>query len=117
MCGARLERAEAWFDRHGVRRDRPRRLIPVARAAFPYVAGVARMPYGRFLLLTTLGSIPWIAGLGVLGRAVGSNWQSWRHNLEYVDYVGAALLVAVIAYAVVHRARGGGDDAATDVAA
>lgn len=117
MSGARLERSEAWFDRHGVRVIVLSRLIPVARAAFPYVAGVARMPYGRFLLLTTLGSIPWIAGLGVLGRAVGSNWQSWRHNLEYVDYVGAALLVAVIAYAVVHRARGGGDDAATDVAA
>ncbi len=43
----------------------------------------------------------------MLGNAVGSNWQSWRHNLEYVDYVGAALLVAAIAYLIV-RMRGAG---------
>ena len=41
----------------------------------------------------------------MLGRAVGSNWQSWRHNLEYVDYVGAAALVAVIAYLIVRWTR------------
>ena len=45
----------------------------------------------------------------MLGNAVGSNWQSWRHNLEYVDYVGAALLVAAIAYLVIriNRSRRG----------
>ena len=41
----------------------------------------------------------------MLGRAVGSDWQSWRHNLEYVDYVGAALLVVAIAYLIVRIAR------------
>ena len=34
----------------------------------------------------------------MLGREVGSNWQSWRHNLEYVDYAVVALVVAAIAY-------------------
>ena len=81
------------------------RWIPFARAAFPYAAGVARMGYLRFLAFATLGSIVWIAALGVLGNAVGSNWESWRHNLEYVDYVGAALLVAAIAYLIVRLAR------------
>jgi membrane protein DedA with SNARE-associated domain len=75
------------------------------------------MPFVRFLPLTALGSIPWIAGLGLLGREVGSNWQNWRHNLEYVDYVAAALLAALIAYAVIRRIRSGGEDTATDVAA
>ena len=64
------------------------RWIPFARAAFPYAAGVARMPYLRFVTFATIGSIVWIAALGVLGNArSGSPWQSWRHNLEYVDYV------------------------------
>ena len=86
------------------------RCIPFARAAFPYAAGVARMGYVRFLTFATIGSIIWISALGVLGRAVGSNWQSWRHNLEYVDYVGAALLVAAIAYLIVRIARTRGGD-------
>jgi membrane protein DedA with SNARE-associated domain len=63
------------------------------------------MGYVRFLVFATIGSIIWISALGVLGNAVGSNWQSWRHNLEYVDYVAAALLLAAIAYAIVRIAR------------
>jgi len=44
-------------------------------------------------------------GLGVLGREVGSQWQTWRHHLEYVDYVGAVVLVAAIVYLIVRRRR------------
>jgi membrane protein DedA with SNARE-associated domain len=101
----RLERAQRWFERYGAPVIVVSRCIPFARAAFPYAAGVARMGYARFLVFGTIGSIIWISALGVLGNAVGSSWQSWRHNLEYVDYVGAALLVAAIAYLIVRLAR------------
>jgi membrane protein DedA with SNARE-associated domain len=113
----RLQVAHRWFDRYGSPVVFVSRLVPVVRAAFPYAAGVAEMPFARFALFATLGSIPWIAGLGVLGRAVGSNWQSWRHNLEYVDYVGAAIVVGAIVWLIVRRTRGGGGGAAPDVAA
>jgi membrane protein DedA with SNARE-associated domain len=101
----RLDRAHRWFGRYGAPVILVSRCIPFARAAFPYAAGVARMGYARFAIFATIGSIIWISALGVLGNAVGSNWQSWRHNLEYVDYVGAALLVAAIAYLIVRIAR------------
>ena len=101
----RLDRAHRWFDRYGAPVILVSRCIPFARAAFPYAAGVARMGYVRFAVFATLGSIIWITALGVLGSAVGSNWQSWRHNLEYVDYVAAALLVAAIAYLILRIAR------------
>jgi membrane protein DedA with SNARE-associated domain len=105
----RIERAHRWFERFGAPVIILSRCIPFARAAFPYAAGVARMPFGRFLVFATIGSIIWISFLGILGNAVGSDWQSWRHNLEYVDYVAAALLVAAIAYLIVRltRTRGG----------
>ncbi len=83
-------------------------MVPVVRAAFPYAAGVAKMPFGRFFTLATLGSILWIVGLGAARAAVGSSWQSWRHHLEYVDYVGAAIVVAVDRVPVLRRdARAG----------
>jgi membrane protein DedA with SNARE-associated domain len=106
----RLDRAHRWFDRFGTPVIVISRCIPFARAAFPYAAGVARMPYVRFLVFGTLGSIIWISFLGILGNAVGSNWESWRHNLEYVDYVAAALLVAAIAYLIVRIARTRGSE-------
>jgi membrane protein DedA with SNARE-associated domain len=111
----RLERAHGWFEKYGSPAIFISRLLPVIRAAFPYAAGVSEMPFARFLAFATLGSIPWIAGLGVLGRAVGSNWQNWRHNLEYVDYVGAAVVVGAIVYLIVRQFRGpGGGEPAAD---
>jgi membrane protein DedA with SNARE-associated domain len=101
----RLDRAQRWFERYGAPVIVVSRCIPFARAAFPYAAGVARMGYVRFVTFATIGSVIWISALGVLGREVGSSWQSWRHNLEYVDYVGAAALVAAIAYLIVRWSR------------
>jgi membrane protein DedA with SNARE-associated domain len=110
MNKARLDRSHRWFERYGAPVIVVSRVIPFVRAAFPYAAGVAEMPFWRFLGLASLGSIVWITGLGVLGREVGSNWQAWRHHLEYVDYAGAALLVVAIVY-LIRRARRGGNDA------
>lgn len=105
----RLDRANRWFGRYGAPVIMVSRWIPFARAAFPYAAGVARMGYVRFLIFGTIGSVVWISALGLLGDGVGSDWQSWRRHLEYVDYVGAALVVAAIAYLIVriNRSRRG----------
>lgn len=101
----RVDRAHRWFERYGSPVIVLSRCIPFARAAFPYAAGVARMPFGRFFAFALLGSLVWISALGILGNAVGSSWQSWRHNLEYVDYVAAALLLGAIAYLIFRIAR------------
>jgi membrane protein DedA with SNARE-associated domain len=115
MSPRRLDRTGKWFERYGVWMIFFSRFMPLIRAAFPYAAGVAEMPFKRFLALATAGSILWIGGLGFLGRAVGHNWPAWRHHLEYVDYAAAAVVVAVIAYLLFRRSRPGRSDPAVDV--
>jgi membrane protein DedA with SNARE-associated domain len=111
----RLERADRWFERYGSPVIFVSRLIPGVRAVFPYAAGVSQMPFVRFFTFALLGSIVWISGLAVLGREVGTQWPSWRHHLEYGDYVLAALVVLAIAYLVVRRVRSRSrSDAAVD---
>jgi membrane protein DedA with SNARE-associated domain len=105
LSSARLDRATRWFDRYGTPTLFLSRFVPVVRSAFPYAAGVAKVSYRRFLLLTAAGSVLWISGLAVLGREVGSKWQNWRHHLEYVDYVGVAIVVLAIVYLIVRRVR------------
>jgi membrane protein DedA with SNARE-associated domain len=100
-----LDRAHRWFERWGAPVIFISRLLPFVRAAFPYAAGVAEMPYWRFLPLASLGSLIWIGALGVLGYEVGSQWQNWRHHLEYVDYVGAVVVVAAAVYVIVRWMR------------
>jgi len=111
-----LERAHRWFERRGAPVIFLSRLVPAARAAFPYAAGVARMGYLRFAALATLGSIVWITGLAVLGRAVGQSWPSWRSHLEYVDYVAVAVVVLAVIYLVLRRRRGPGGGGPGDLA-
>jgi len=100
-----LDRAHAWFERFGSPVIAVSRLMPLIRAAFPYAAGVAEMTYWRFLAAAAVGSLIWIGGLGLLGRAVGSEWQSWRHYLGYVDYAAAALFVVAVGYLLIRRTQ------------
>jgi membrane protein DedA with SNARE-associated domain len=105
MSPERLERPSRWFERYGSPVIFVSRLLPGVRAVFPYAAGVSEMPFVRFFVFTTLGSIIWISGLAVLGREVGHNWSSWRHHLEYGDYALLVLVALAIVYLVFRRVR------------
>jgi membrane protein DedA with SNARE-associated domain len=72
---ARLDRAEAWFVRRGDLFVFVGRLVPGLRSLVSVPAGMARMPFWRFLLLTALGSMAWNAGLIKLGEALADRWS------------------------------------------
>lgn len=107
LSARRLDKATVWFDRYGSLAVFFSRMVPGARFVFPYAAGVVKMAYPRFITFCALGSIVWITLLAVLGRAVGSDWQSWRTHLEYVDYAFIALVVLAVLYLIFRRVRGG----------
>lgn len=115
---ARLAWVDRWFKRHGDATVFLARLLPLVRAFISLPAGIAKMPFWRFTWLTALGSLPWVLGFGLLGKAVGNNWEQWRHHLQVLDYLVVAAIVGLIAYALLRRRRGGGPDAdeAADVA-
>ncbi len=108
---AQIERADRWFQRYGDPAVLFGRLIPLVRAFVSLPAGIAKMPFGRFTVLTLLGSIPWVVALAFAGHALGNDWTSVRKTFEYIDYVILALVVIGIGYAIVRRRRGpaGGD--------
>ena len=90
----KIEHAHGWFERYGSPVITVSRWIPVFRSAPPYAAGIVKMPYLRFVSMATIGSIVWITGLALLGKAVGKNWHQWKHHLDIVDYVVVVLVVA-----------------------
>ena len=95
---AKIELAHGWFERFGSPAVAVSRVIPVFRSAPPYAAGIVQMPYWRFASMATLGSIVWMTGLGLLGKAVGSNWTQWKHHLDYVDYAVVAIIVLALGW-------------------
>ena len=111
MGPAQISRAELWFERFGQPIVLFGRLIPLIRAFVSLPAGIARMGFGRFTVLSLLGSIPWVLALAFAGHALGGEWTSVRKGFQYVDYAVLALVVVAIAYAVIRRARRVGDTA------
>jgi membrane protein DedA with SNARE-associated domain len=102
---SRLDWVDRWFKRHGDATVFFARMVPLVRAFISLPAGVAEMPFWRFTWLTALGSLPWVLGFGLLGRAVGSNWEQWRHHLQVLDYLTVAAIVGVVVYLLVKRRR------------
>lgn len=105
---SRLARVDGWFKRHGDATVFFTRMVPLVRAFVSLPAGLAKMPFWRFTWLTALGSLPWVLAFALIGRAVGENWQQWRHHLQYLDYLVLAVVVVLVVYALVKRRRGGG---------
>jgi membrane protein DedA with SNARE-associated domain len=100
-----LDRATRWFDRHGTEAVLVGRLVPVVRTFISLPAGIARMDPVLFGACTTIGCIPWIAGLAVAGYAVGPGWQSIASGFHGPTYVIAAVVVLALAIAAWRYAR------------
>jgi membrane protein DedA with SNARE-associated domain len=108
-----LEWADRWFERHGDATVFFTRMLPIIRTFISLPAGVARMPFWRFSLLTVAGCLPWVLLLTFIGKQAGDNWDDWKDNLHYVDYAVAAAILAGIVYLVLRarRRRGAGSPA------
>ncbi len=103
--GHDIDRATAWFDRHGPAAVLFGRVVPVVRTFISLPAGFADMPAGRFGLFTTLGCIPWTAALGIAGYALGANWQQIANDFHGLTYAIAGIVVVALAAAVVLHVR------------
>jgi len=102
-----LETADRWFEKYGDWIVLVTRCLPIIRTFISLPAGVARMPFWRFSVLTLIGCIPWVFMLTFIGKEAGDNWEQWKDNLHYVDYaVAAAIVVTAIYFFVKWRRRG-----------
>jgi membrane protein DedA with SNARE-associated domain len=103
-----LERADRWFERYGSWAVFFSRMLPIVRTFISLPAGVARMPFWRFTLLTFAGCVPWVFMLAFVGKQAGDNWTDWKDSLHYVDYAVLGLIIAGAAYLLVRWRRNRG---------
>lgn len=80
-----LDRADRWFARYGDAAIFWSRLLPVVRTFISLPAGISRMPFGKFLALSFLGSVPWCYFLTWVGMALGRHAGSFEKVHEQIS--------------------------------
>lgn len=98
-----LEKAEAWFERHGEASVLIGRCIPVVRSLISVPAGVEGMPRWRFTVLTTIGSGAWNVLFIVGGYALGEQFSEIE---RYSGWLNTAVYVAILVLIALGVRRG-----------
>ncbi len=92
-----LERAHAFFEKYGGRAIILARFVPIVRTFVPFVAGVGRMKYTRFLPFDIVGGFAWIYLFTYSGFFFG-NQPFVKRNFEVV--IVAIIVISLIPIAV-----------------
>jgi membrane-associated protein len=99
-----LQRTQAYFMRHGGLAVLLSRFMPIVRTFVPFVAGIARMPYGRFQGFNLAGAAAWVAVFVFGGFAFGNvPWVKTHFSVVTLIVIALSLLPMLI---VAIRERG-----------
>lgn len=87
-----LARTEAFYAEHGGKTVAMARFVPIVRTFAPFVAGMAAMPYYRFVSFSVLGTLAWVGSLVTLGYLFG-NVEFIRSNLSLIVIAGMGAVI------------------------
>jgi membrane-associated protein len=95
-----LQRTHEFYERHGGKTIILARFVPIVRTYVPFVAGVGRMPYLRYLAVCLAGALLWVVSMCALGYFFG-NIPAVKNNLTVAIIVIVLISIspALIAWA------------------
>jgi membrane-associated protein len=84
-----LLRTQRYYEKHGGKTVVIARFVPIVRTFAPFVAGIGRMRYARFLAFDVGGGVLWVCGFGLLGFFFG-NQPAVKENF------GLAIIAVIV---------------------
>lgn len=92
-----LNLADRFFVRFGFLATFIGRILPVTRTFISIPAGIARVPFWKFIGYSLVGSFIWSMLLGYFGMKLGEHWTSIRDRLHGFD---TAIIILIILFVV-----------------
>lgn len=93
-----FDQTRVFFDKHGNKALVIGRFVPFVRTYITVVAGVTRMPRGRFFLWSFVGAVLWVASITLLGYVLGSAFPALGENIDKAIILILAFSVLPIAW-------------------
>jgi membrane-associated protein len=97
-----LERTQSFYARHGGKTVVIARFVPIVRTFAPFVAGIGRMIYGRFLAFSVVGALFWV-GLLVSGGYLFGTLPAVQEHFAWV--IAAIVVLSVLPIGIEYAAR------------
>ena len=100
-----LDYTHAFYERHGGKTIVIARFIPILRTFAPFVAGMGKMPYSRFMAYNVFGGLVWVSSLLLAGYYFGNlPWVKQNLSLVIVGIILLSISPGIIEY-LRHRRR------------
>ena len=93
-----LSKSRLWFDKYGTLLVFWGRLIPGIRTLISVPAGIELMPFGNFLIWTSLGTVIWVSILTAAGYLFGENYQNISLYLNNFKLIIKPIIIIILAF-------------------
>jgi membrane-associated protein len=88
-----LYRTQGFYEKHGGKTIILARFMPIIRTFAPFVAGIGKMAYSRFLMFNVVGAFAWVASFSTLGYLFGEV-PAVKRNFTAV--IGVIIVISVM---------------------
>ena len=92
-----LEKSDSWFNKYGMVSALLCRNLPIVRTLISLPIGITRQPFIKFVIYTTIGSIPWTLLFVYLGYCLGENWIVITTYINYLKIPIRILIITLLA--------------------
>ena len=86
-------KSDSWFNKYGMLSALIGRNFPIIRTLISLPIGITKQPFLKFLIYTTIGSIPWTLAFTYVGYSLGENWIILS---TYVGYLKTPIRVVLV---------------------
>jgi membrane-associated protein len=94
-----IDRTEDFFDRYGTKAITIARFVPIIRTFAPFIAGVGKMHYLKFLTYNVIGAVLWVTLMFSIGFFFGNIPLVKNHfSLVLIAIIVISLIPAVLAF-------------------
>lgn len=91
-----IEKSDIWFEKYGLKAALFGRCLPIVRTFISLPIGIAKLDFKKFILYTTIGSIPWTLVFVIAGYMLGENWVIVTKYIAILKIPIIIMIVSII---------------------